>query len=66
VRPDAYSIGVRERPGRYALSLGGIREVEPHLSPDRGDGDKFIEPRNWAAFNNLLGTPDPEMQLSTL
>src|SRR5262245_5001790 len=25
--------------GDNALSLRGIREVQPHLSPDRGDGD---------------------------
>src|SRR5262245_57367496 len=57
--------GVRERSGRCALSLGGIREVEPHLSPHRGNGDKAIEPRNLAAFNNLLDAPDTKMRLST-
>jgi hypothetical protein len=33
------SKGMRERSGRCALSLRGIREVQPHPSPDRGDGD---------------------------
>jgi hypothetical protein len=26
--------------GRYALSLCGNREAQPHLSPDRGNGDE--------------------------
>jgi len=39
--PTPAARGTRERSGRYALSLRGIREVQPHLSPDRGDGDNL-------------------------
>jgi hypothetical protein len=53
IKPAFEGKEMRERYGRYALSPCGIREVQPHLSPDRGDGDEIIQARKREAFNKL-------------
>src|SRR5262245_32635152 len=54
-RPLPYSREVRERTGRYALSLGGFRGVESDLSPDRGDGDNIHRATELTCFQQLIG-----------